>query len=52
MDKADSDRIREICALINVEQDRKKFSQLLEELNRILDRTVGRRQERDPAKSD
>jgi hypothetical protein len=36
MNKADSDRIHELCSLIAVEQDRQKFLQLCEELNRIL----------------
>ena len=36
MDKTDSDRIHELCSLIAVEQDRQKFLQLCEELNRIL----------------
>jgi len=36
MNKTDSDRIHELCALIAVEQDREKFLELCEELNRIL----------------
>ena len=36
MNKADSDRIHELCSLIAMEQDRQKFLQLCEELNRIL----------------
>jgi hypothetical protein len=36
MNKTDSDRIHELCSLIAVEQDRRKFLQLCEELNRIL----------------
>jgi len=36
MKKADSDRIHELCSLIAVEQDRQKFLELVEELNRIL----------------
>ena len=36
MNKADSERIHELCSLIAVEQDRQKFIQLCEELNRIL----------------
>jgi hypothetical protein len=36
MNKADSDRIHELCSLIAVEQDRQKFLQLCEELDRIL----------------
>jgi hypothetical protein len=36
MNKTESDRIHELCSLIAVEQDRHKFLQLCEELNRIL----------------
>jgi hypothetical protein len=36
MNKDESDRIHELCSLIAVEQDRKKFLTLVEELNRIL----------------
>ena len=36
MNKADSDRIQELCALIAVEKDRHKFLILVEELNSIL----------------
>lgn len=36
MNKADSDRIQQLCSLIAVEQDREKFLLLVEELNRIL----------------
>lgn len=36
MNKADNDRIHELCSLIAVEQDRNKFLRLVEELNRIL----------------
>jgi hypothetical protein len=36
MNKADSDRIHELCSKIAVEQDRHKFLKLVEELNRIL----------------
>ncbi len=36
MNKADSERIHELCSLIAVEQDRQKFLELCEELNRIL----------------
>jgi len=35
--KADSDRIHELCSLIAVEQDRRKFLDIVAELNRILD---------------
>ena len=36
MNKADSDRIQELCLLISLEKDRKKFLILVEELNQIL----------------
>jgi len=36
MNKADSDRIHELCSLIVLEQDRQKFLHLVEELNAIL----------------
>jgi hypothetical protein len=36
MNKAESDRIHELCTLIAVEQDRQKFLALVKELNRIL----------------
>ena len=37
MNKAESDRIHELCSLIAVEQDRRKFLELVGELNRILE---------------
>ena len=37
MNKADSDRIHQLCSLIAKEQDRAKFLALVEELNRILE---------------
>jgi hypothetical protein len=43
MNKADSERIRELCASIAVEQDRGKFLQFVEELNQILERRDQRR---------
>jgi len=36
MNKADSNRIHELCALIAAEKDRHKFLALVEELNLIL----------------
>lgn len=36
MTKAESERIQELCSLIAVEQDRAKFLQHCEELNRLL----------------
>jgi hypothetical protein len=43
MNKADSERIRELCASIAVEQDRGKFLQFVDELNQILERRDQRR---------
>jgi hypothetical protein len=37
MNKADTDRIHQLCSLIAQEQDRAKFLTLVEELNRILE---------------
>lgn len=36
MNRAESDRIHELCSKIAVERDHKKFLALVEELNRIL----------------
>jgi hypothetical protein len=36
MNKANNDRIHELCSRIAVEQNRQKFLKLVEELNRIL----------------
>jgi hypothetical protein len=36
MNKAQSDRIHELCSQIATEQDHKKFLTLVQELNRIL----------------
>ncbi|MGD0212095.1 MAG: hypothetical protein ABSB87_02610 [Terriglobales bacterium] len=36
MNQKDSDRIHELCSLIEQEQDREKFLALVKELNRIL----------------
>jgi hypothetical protein len=36
MNKADSDRVHELCSLIEKEQDRQKFLALVTELNQIL----------------
>ena len=38
MNKADSDRVQQLCSLIAVEQDHQKFLTMVEELNRILSR--------------
>ena len=37
MNDADRDRIRELCSLIAVEQDRHKLLKLIEELSRHID---------------
>ena len=36
MNQSDNDRIHELCSMIAVEQDRRKFLQLVQELNDIL----------------
>jgi hypothetical protein len=36
MNKAESDRIHELCSLIAAERDRSKFLTLVEELNKLL----------------
>ena len=48
MNKPDSDRIHELCSLIAVEQNHKKFQALVEELNRILSNKDERLQEQKP----
>ncbi len=48
MNKAESDRIEQLCALIAVEQDRKKFLALVEELNQILSAKNRRLQKGEP----
>ena len=48
MNQGESDRIRELCSLIAVEQDREKFLKLVEELNRILDAKDEPRQNQEP----
>jgi hypothetical protein len=48
MNKADSDRIHELCSLIAVEQDPQKFLSLCEELNRILCAKEERHQNKKP----
>jgi hypothetical protein len=45
MNKTESDRIHELCSLIAVEQDRRKFLELVGELNRILDKNDHRLKE-------
>ncbi len=36
MDKIKSDRVRDLCLLIQTEKDQQKFMALIQELNRIL----------------
>jgi len=52
MNKTESDRIHELCSMIAVEQDRRKFLELVSELNHILERNDQRLKELDhhPAK--
>jgi hypothetical protein len=53
MNKDESNRFQELCALIAVEQDRRKFMTLVEELNHLLSTKDQRLQERNsPAKDD
>jgi hypothetical protein len=37
MNKAENDRVRELCALIAEEKDRTRFKELVNELNLLLD---------------
>jgi hypothetical protein len=48
MNKADSDRIHELCSLIEKEQDRSKFLILVKELNDILSKKHSRLQNTGP----
>jgi hypothetical protein len=48
MNKADSDRIHELCSLIALEQDHTKFLALVEELNHILSSKEASLQEKNP----
>ncbi|MGC2248570.1 MAG: hypothetical protein WA609_18335 [Terriglobales bacterium] len=36
MDKISSDRVRDLCSLIQTEQDQERFLKLIQELNRVL----------------
>jgi hypothetical protein len=36
MNKSESERIHELCSLIAIEQNREKFLNLVQELNRLL----------------
>jgi hypothetical protein len=36
MEKIRSDRVRDLCLLIQIEQDQEKFMTLIQELNRVL----------------
>jgi hypothetical protein len=47
MNKAESDRIHELCSSIAVEQHHKKFTALVEELNRVLSTQNHRLQDHD-----
>ena len=46
MNKNETDRFEELCALIAVEQDRRKFMAMVEELNQLLSAKDQRLQKR------
>jgi hypothetical protein len=48
MNKSESDRIHQLCLLIENEQDRQKFLILVEELNDILSAKDARLQNKKP----
>jgi hypothetical protein len=48
MNKENSDRIHELCSLIELERDRQKFLILVKELNQILKAEDARLQGADP----
>ncbi len=48
MNKADNDRIHELCSLIASEQERRKFLELVKELNQILSAKEERLQADEP----
>jgi hypothetical protein len=50
MNKADTDRIHQLCSLLAVEQNREKFLHLVEELNAILIAKDVRLQDKEPNK--
>ena len=52
MNKADNERIHELCSLIASEQDRRKFFELVKELNRILRAKEERLQSNKPRDQD
>jgi hypothetical protein len=52
MNKDESDRFQELCARIAVEQDRKKFMAMVEELNQLLCEKDQRLQNRNDLASD
>lgn len=52
MNKADSDRIHDLCSLIATEQNHKRFQALVEELNRILSDKDERLQHKDPGEQE
>jgi hypothetical protein len=49
MNQADNDRIQDLCSKIAVEQDRQKFLQLVQELNRILATKEKRLEKNEPS---
>jgi hypothetical protein len=52
MNQSESNRIQELCSKIAVEQDRQKFLQLVQELNRVLSAGDGRLRENDSHRKD
>jgi hypothetical protein len=52
MNQSESDRIQDLCSKIAVEQDRQKFLQLVQELNRALSAKDGRLHENDSHRKD
>jgi hypothetical protein len=47
MSPEERERVHKICAQVQVEQDRQRFTELITELNRILERKEQRLEERE-----
>lgn len=52
MNQSESNRVQELCSKIAVEQDRQKFLQLVQELNRVLSAKDGRLHESESDRKD
>ena len=52
MSPEERERMHEICVKLQVEQDHKKFTELMSELNNLLERKEHRLEERDKQKSE